>query len=363
MQVTGPGNGVNLTQNIDQFKLGQRLLVEVVSQETSGLGIILLNGKEYAAELEVSVLPGQKFWAIVKEASQSGVLLVKSSGTLDPGDSLGSLGLRAANELSAEENEIHTLIHSFSTNKGIGNQIKSILSGDDALSEYDKQNFSIDIPQWAGLEENGMEKILFFLRKLGLNYEQRLVQAWRMPDFLMKNELISLQDTIKGRILTALNEPAVNLKSRTKLEKLLYDITGQQLSLQRGNEDNAFILLNLPLQADGKIFDIKIAGEGPWKGNKLDDEHFHLGIFTEMPSLGELGIEVWIHEKQLFLKLYTEDKQKIQELLESAPLENKNGFTKLGYNLEKIELATWEKAGLFRNFLEGQSRSGVDIQG
>lgn len=233
--------------------------------------------------------------------------------------------------------------------------------GKDAEENPDWPDYRREIPRWLELRGDKPAQILYFLKKLGLNYEQRFLQACKLPDELREKEFDDLKNTLKGRILAALDNDKLSEPVQTQLKKVLHSLAGQQLWLPKDSGDNIFVLLNLPLYEAGKVYDIRIAAEGPRKGNKLDREHFHIGVFTETLTLGEIGVESWIHEDQIFLKVFSGQTDILRAFSAGILPQTREGFAKLGFSLQEIEFANWEYGDFFRAFLDGKSQSGVDI--
>jgi len=221
------------------------------------------------------------------------------------------------------------------------------------------------IPEWSGLsEENGAEKIVECLRKLGLNYEQRIMQLMKFDSAAKEAEINSLKETVKFALLeTAQNKEGKELGSDSPLAQLLQKITGQQLWLKTGALDNAFILLQLPLLNQGQPMPVHMAIESARKGTKMDDQHCRIALQIETELLGDVGIDAFFNQDSVTLRVLTRDHQLLPLLIEEVLPETKAKFARLGFNLANVETGDLDQNREFHSFLQGIRRSGVDVKG
>lgn len=365
MRIGEVGQGQHLTAPLSNLRPGQRLLVQVERRDASGLGVIRLDGQVTKAFLDISVEAGDQFWATVKENGANGLLLVRESPS--PTDGVVSATLKpggAAPGFPALQVEVQAALEAFTQQRSLPE-----MGPEKGMDPAGLVVLLRDIPEWGQFSDQGLEMILNQFRQLGLNYEERLRQALRLTGEARKKEIIDLKNTWKGRILRALTgeekegRSGARSHSRVRLASLLQELTGQQLWLLGGAEENAYALGKLLFQFDSGVYQARVAFEGSRQGEKVDPNHCHFGVITETPALGELGIEAWIHEDSLTLKFFSAEPEFIRPVLDGALPGARTQFARWGWLLQSLDLQDWDEAGAFREFLEGRRRSGVDLQG
>lgn len=340
---------------LNQWRPGERLLVEVVHKTAEGKGIVRINGQDLLALLETSTQVGDKFWVKVGNSSQESLLLIREP-------------------LPEKQGDVHLVPQQFPqlTERGLPiNQeiltlIKTFPSGamdiQETMSDEFMLNLRKSIPEWGGLsEENGAEELVEFLRKLGINYEHRLAQIQKLDPQAKEAEKDSLKDTYKYKLLEALqNKEAHDHDGQST--HLLQKITAQQLWFKTGTLDNAFMLLHLPLLNQEQLVPVHIAIESSRKGSKMNEKHCRIAIQIETQQLGDVGIDAYFNQDSLFFRILTRDTQVLPQLLEMVMPQTRVKFSKLGFKLENVEIGDLEINLEFQNFLKGSRRSGVDIQ-
>jgi len=362
--ILAPGaiNGIGL----NQWHLGERLLVEVVQKTGEGEGIIRVNGQDLFALLETSTELGEKFWVKVGDVKEGSLLLIREPLMDKQGDiHVVPQQFQQLTERGLPINqEIITLLKTFPTaNAGILGALLTSLQGTplDGLI----MNFRKSIPKWEGLsEETGAEKLVECLKKLGLNYEQRIQQMLKLDSPAKEVEKNSLKDTFKFALLEAIqNQEGADLYDPDgPLALLLQKITGQQLWFKTGTLDNAFMLLHLPLLNQGQLVPVQIAIESARKGPKMDEQHCRVAIQIETQQLGDIGIDAFFDQDSLTFRVLTRNLPFLPQLLEEVMPETRAEFFKLGFNLVKVETGDLDQNIEFQNFLRGIRRSGVDVQ-
>jgi len=366
MEVSGISAPGSVSPNpLNMFKLGERLLVEVIHKTSEGEGTIRVKGQTMLALLETSTLAGEKFWVKVGSLNEGGLLLIREPL---PGK-LGEVSAPQQFQLLAERglpnnHEIIALIKSFPTSKmGVFSAFFGSMQGSLITDEL-LINLRKAIPQWNSLaEENGVDKLLASLRKLGLNYEQRIQQMLKLDHPAKEIEKNSLKDTFKGRLLEAIQgqEGEDLYYSDRPIARLLQKITGQQLWFKTGAMDNAYMLLHFPLFDQERFVPVQIAIESARKGLKMDEKHCRIAILVETEELGEIGIDAFFTEDSLTCRVLSHDLQFLPQLLEVVIPETRERFAQLGFNLGRVDMGELKENLEFQNFLLGSRRSGVDI--
>ncbi|HUS90142.1 MAG TPA: hypothetical protein VMW91_12405 [Desulfosporosinus sp.] len=351
---------------LKQWHLGERLLVEVVQKTSEGEGTIRVNGQDVSALLESSTKVGEKFWVKVGNLSEGSVLLIREPLMEKQGDiHVAPQQFKQLTERGLPINqEIITLLKAFPTsNTGIFGALLTSLQGTplDGLL----MNFRKLIPKWEGLsEETGAEELVECLRKLGLNYEQRIQQMMKLDSQTKDAEKNSLKDTFKFALLEALQnqEGLDDYDSEGPVTNLLQELTGQQLWFKTGALDNAYLLLHLPLLNQEQFVPVQIAIESARKGGKMDEQHCRVAIQIETQQLGDIGIDAFFDQDSLTFRVLTRNLPFLPQLLEEVMPETRAEFSKLGFNLAKVETGDLDQNIEFQNFLRGIRRSGVDVQ-
>ncbi|HWQ40595.1 MAG TPA: hypothetical protein VN456_00995 [Desulfosporosinus sp.] len=228
-----------------------------------------------------------------------------------------------------------------------------------------KMDFRQFIPELNKLsEENGAEKLVECLRKLGLNYEHRIQQMLKLDGPAKEIEKNNLRETFKFALLEAIqSQEGQDLDdSDGPLAHLLRKITGQQLWLKTGAQDSAFMLLQLPLLNQGQPVPVQIAIESARKGSKMDEQHCRIALQIETSLLGDIGIDAFFDQDSVTFRVLSHNLPFLPQLLEEVMPETRAEFSKLGFNIEKVETGDLDQFIEFQNFLRGIRRSGVDIQ-
>jgi len=349
---------------LKQWHVGERLLVEVVQKTSEGEGIIRVKGQDVSALLDPATKVGEKFWVKVGNLSEGSLQLIRQPLTEQQGDlRVAPQQFRQLTERGLPINqEIISLLKTFpTTNTGTLSTLLTSLQGtslDGLLMNLKKAS-----PKWEGLSEgNGAEELVECLRKLGLNYEQRIQTMMSLDSQSKEIEKNSLKETFKFALLQALqNQDGLNDHEGT-VTSLLQKLTGQQLWFKTGALDNAYLLLQFPLLNQEQLVPVQIAIESARKGGKMDEQHCRVGIELETQQLGQVGIDAFFYGDSLSFRVLTSDVQFLPDLLEEVLPETRTQFAKLGFNLTKIETGDLAENLEFQNFIQGSRRSGVDIQ-
>jgi len=351
---------------LEQRHPGERLLVEVVQKSSENEGTIRIKGQDLSALLETSTKVGEKFWVKIGNSSEGSLLLIREPIIERSGDiHVVPQQFKQLIERGLPINqEIVNLLKTFPTaNPGLLGALLTSMQGtplNRLLLKFRKSSLN-----WEGLsEETGADMIVDYLRKLGLNYEQRIQQMMKLDPQAKQIEKDNLKDTFKFALLEALqNQTSLEGDEfKETLTKLLQKLTGQQLWFKSGALDNAYLLIHLPIFYQKQFVAVQIAIESAREGGKMDAQHCRIGIQMETKQLGLVGIDAFFYEDSLTFRVLTRDLQFPPQLLAAVLPETKAQFAKLGFNLTKIETGDLSQALEFQNFLQGSRRSGVDIQ-
>ncbi|SPF56763.1 conserved hypothetical protein [Candidatus Desulfosporosinus infrequens] len=367
MEVGGiltPG-GINRIDH-NQLRVGERLLVEVIQKTGESEGTIRVKGQDLFALLETSTKLGEQFWVKVGDTKEGSLLLIREP-LLDKQEDIQGIPqqVQQLTERGLPINQdMITLLTTFSAanSDSFGTLLENIQG---TMTDEFLVNLRKAIPSLDELSEgNGAEKLVECLKKLGLNYEQRLQQMLKLGSPAKEVEKNNLRETFKFKLLEGIqNQEGQDLHDPDgPLAHLLQKITGQQLWFKTGALDNAFMLLHLPLFNQGQLVPVQIAIESARKGSKMDEQHCRVAIQIETQQLGDIGIDAYFNQDLLTFRVLTRNLPFLPQLLEAVMPETKEGFAKLGFNLAKVETGDLDQSLEFQNFLRGIRRSGVDVQ-
>ena len=362
--ILAPGGAVTSTL-LKQWHLGERLLVEVVQKTSEGEGTIRVKGLDVSALLEASTKVGEKFWVKVGNLSRGSLLLIREPLAQKQAEiRIAPQQFKQITERGLPINqEIISLLKNFSA-ENTGKLGVLLTNPQGTPMDGLIANLRRSSPKWEGLsQENGAEVLLESLRKLGLDYEQRILQMMKLDPQAKETEKSSLKETFKFALLEALqNQEGDGRESEEAVTKLLQRLTGQQLWFKTGALDNAYLLLHLPIFNQEALVEVQIAIESARKGGKMDEQHCRVGIQLETQQLGQVGIDAFFHGDSLIFRVLTRDLESLHQLLEDVLPETRTQFAKLGFNLMNIETGDLTQNLEFQNFLQGSRRSGVDIK-
>ncbi|MDQ7093948.1 hypothetical protein REC12_10135 [Desulfosporosinus sp. PR] len=366
MEVTGIlTSGLLEDLKSKQWQPGDRLLVEVVQKNGENQGTIQVKGDVLSAVLETSTQVGDKFWVQVGEIEEGYLLLIRETQAEKAQDiPAPSLQFAELKERGLPPNqELLTLVREFPL---IGSEasLEEALQG--SLSDEFLAALRKSFPQWESLSgENGAQKIIECLRKLGLNYEQRILQMSKLNSQAKELEKESLRNTLKFSLLDAVQKQKEEYLSNSPgvLARLLDKITGQQLWLKTGTLNNGYVLVDLPLMNQEEFMPLRVGLESARKGSKMDEKHCRVAIQLETKGLGVIGIDAFFDQDAVTMNILTADTSTLSELVENVLPETKVQFARLGFKVLKVTIENLDQNIEFQNFLQGLRRSGVDVAG
>ena len=215
---------------LKQGQPGERLWVEVVQKTSEGVGTIRVKGLDVSALLEPSTKVGDQFWVKVGNLNEGSLMLIREPLVEKQGKmQLAPLQSKQVTERGLPVNqEIISLLKTFTIEKpGIFSALLTSLQ--DTPFDGLIANLRKSSPKWEGLsEENGAEVLLESLRKLGLDYEQRIQHLMTLDPEAKETEKSSLKETFKFALLQSLqNQETLEHHSQEMVKKLLENLTGQ----------------------------------------------------------------------------------------------------------------------------------------
>jgi hypothetical protein len=347
--------------DLAQLKTGQRLQVEILSSDDSE-GLISLNGTLMKAKLEAQVQSGDRFWAAVKEIDENGMVVLSrevwNSQTLSRLSQEQMLTL--LDRGTGFDPETAEVLLNFARN-----QMRPLLDPLLASANPQINNLLTEllkiVPEWSALNGKNYGRLWQYNLRLGLENERTLYQ-----NFLAKNEPPPENTpSVKEILLKTLQDPgkALSKEEKSALEKILAEITGQQLWVQSGTKKNAYSLLHFILQDQGVFYNCRVALESSRKGKKKDIQHSHIALQVETPNLGKVGVDFLIYDNAINICLLHDDVAELKAFLEELQPETAANFHNLGLRLERVTVKSFTELPDFQDFLSGKPRSGVDIKG
>lgn len=365
-----PLNKVNLPpsllQPVDpiQLKVGQRLLVEVVSQDHKQEGLISVGGKLIRAKLEAQVQTGERFWAVVKEADEQGIILSRVS-----------LNKAKINNLRNEEllflikrglaldPEIYDYLKRFidPSNITFTTELLAILRGKNNYLQKLATVIWNSIPRWSQLSGSNFSPLLIYYQMLGIDYEYLIYEDYRNE----QDNQGARSWPLKYYLLQILSKhfESLNTAEKACLNEILSEITGQQLWLQTGTGDSAYCLLHFPLFDKGELYQARLAIESSRYGRRIDTKHCHLALQVETPHIGLVGADLVLYDNKLSICILHDHIEEIFPLIQKMEAEIQKGFATLGFSLQQISGKTFVECPQFAKFISGIQLSGVDIKG
>ncbi|KJR45971.1 hypothetical protein UF75_3636 [Desulfosporosinus sp. I2] len=337
----------------DSFQIGQKIIVEMLSQADDGKASILANGKSVQAFLDFEAKPGDKFQAVVKNFLNNTLVLSRDTEVQKPVESVLSNTL---NTVLANRGLPNNELFVYLLNDAQTASYPEILKNSD-LPEELLQKFYDLIPSLKGLsKQETAGQLKSFLKLLGLNYEHRLFDSLIKGQGGNFEELAQLKDTLKAQLLSLTNTHP----SSSVINQLLDKITGQQLWHDTGVDGNGYMLAEIPIRHDQEVKSIKLAIQGSRKNGKLDPQHCRIALQTETPNLGPIGIDAFFSMNQLSLSLLTKNPDTLSVLIDGLMPEVKRNFQMIGVNLTSIHLKPLDNSE-FHTLLKGEAKNGVDV--
>ena len=349
---------LNSTVELSRLLVGQRLTVEVLSMDKNQNGMISLGGKIHPARLEAHVQAGDRFLAAVKETNVNEIVLAREniSGKIT-GLSNEQL-IFLLNRGLGLDSTIFSLLNRFTQNTDTA-LLSILMSKNPFLDNLVKYLWKI-IPQWSETNGQTFNNLLKYYYMLGLEHERHIYELFK-KDSMQKNQ----ESSVKEQLILLLKDKTVRIPTNLKesLEMLLDKITGQQLWIQTGARDNAYLLMHIPLQDNGIFYNCQTAVESSRKGKKIDLDYCHIALQVETNNLGKVGADLRLFEQKLQISFLNQNASELQPLVEQNIILAKEKFASIGITLEHIKVNTFEDDPHFTNFLSGEHLSGVDIKG
>ena len=349
---------LNKTVELSRLLVGQRLAVEVISTNKNQQGLVSFGGKIHPARIEAEVKPGDRFLAAVKETNGQEIVLSRENISGRTTGLSNQQFIFLLNRGLGLDPKILLLLNQFTQHTDTA--LMSILTSRSPYLVNLAKHLLSNIPQWSETNGQNFNYLVKYYNMLGLEHERYIYDLYKNGAGRKETN----ETSAKEQILLLLRENIGKLPAQQKeyLELLLDRITAQQMWIQTGARENAYLLMHIPLQDNGTIYNCQIAVESSRKGNKIDLEHCHIALEVETENLGKVGADLRLFEQRLQITLLN-DNADFRSLVENIYEPTKQTFVNLGLTLEQITIKTYEENPHFRNFITGQFVSGVDIEG
>lgn len=348
MEIQGLGSSIFPLK--DRIQIGERVLVEVLNREGRGKAQLRFAGQEIKALLEFSAEAGDKFWAVVKKNDEKGILLVREKG-------VDSVNLSFRSEQSVAQGLTQAFaLHPDGSKSSQWTSQQGLLQN--SLQDFVKEL----IPQWSTLfQEEGGKAIATLIKRLGLDYERRVQNLLSLSPNLQGEERTELSQTLKGMLLHHLDEKTDRGDFKA-LKVLLDSLTTEQYLLSNKVSENPFYRFEFPIQHEGRLYIQRLAVKGARKGNRMDLGHCRLAIHACTPTFGEIGLEGWLYEGQLSLKVFSHNPAELRTFVEEHQLHLQEQLSRLGIGLYSLGVVPMTEAEDFHRFLRGEHQEGVDYR-
>ncbi|WP_286884585.1 hypothetical protein [Aneurinibacillus sp. UBA3580] len=193
-------------------------------------------------------------------------------------------------------------------------------------------NESLSSPSSQGMKQ----AITDLFERLGLTHERTLAR--------MTGEKAAEVENIKSTLLYLLQHPkadALPATVREQMQQFVHQVTGQQLMMGAGSENNAFvqvaIQLPLPGQEDGENALIHIESRKKGKG-EIDPDNCRLFFYLSMQNIGETMLDVSIVNKIVSLHLYN-NREGLEALVRALRASLEQNLAKEGYRLSGLRVS------------------------
>lgn len=350
---------INGTVELSKLLVGQRLTVEVISSDKNQQGLVSLGGRIHPAKLEANVQAGDRFLAAVRETNGQEIILARENISGKITGLTNEQLIFLLNRGLGLDPKMFSLMKQFT--QSTDTALMSILISKSTFLESLVKYFWKNIPQWSQTNAQTYNNLVKYYYMLGLEHERDIYQLYKKDPPQKKTEQLSA----KEQILILLKENTGRIPSPLKdsLQLLLDRITAQQMWIQTGARDNAYVLMHLPIQQDGMLYQCQIAVESSRKGNKIDIDYCHIALQVETQNLGKVGADLRLFEQKLQICLLSDNPDQLHSLVENMFHSTKEKFTSLAITLEHIMIKSYEEYPQFTDFINGQCVSGVDIRG
>lgn len=333
----------NLGQTIT-LEVGQKVTINVIRMQNNGEAEISIGNQKILANVEANVKSGDSFPAYVKQIDAEGVVLVRLIQ-----DKV------ALNRGIILNDEVKTLIENF---RGMDNKTIPMQNIQDLNKMTKNANEIINslfeaIPEWKDISAN---TIMQYFKNLGLEHENKLAEKQAYTQELGESDL-------KGKIMEILfGHKNIPTAEKSVLENILNQITGQQIWLQSGTDENAFLLMNIPCRENSEVYEARVVIEGQRKGNKIDHKHMRIGLLVDTEFLGSVGADIVVYDSSLELSILHDNPELIDGLIKETFTESILRFSNIGFDLKAVNVKKLTPNVKFSKFLVGES-TGVDLFG
>lgn len=179
-------------------------------------------------------------------------------------------------------------------------------------------------------EEPTGRRVLEHTRALGLTYEHEQAQSL-LTKGKPQEELSQSLKSMLTRMVQA-DESAMNGKA----DQVLSQLTGQQLLSKTDTSGMQSLMLSLPFLLQDKVENMKVFIQSKNSGQTIDWENCSLYFLFETKKLGEIGVSLTAHERNLSVKIRNDlpgFKERMAPLVDVA----KERLSDVGYRVGSVQ--------------------------
>lgn len=184
-------------------------------------------------------------------------------------------------------------------------------------------------------EQSGRQ-LFELIRKLGMMNEADTARA------LMDGKQQGPQANLKSSLLQALNEGTLSPKLAHQAEQIVQTITGQQLLAKPDSSGMQQLAFQLPLILQKQVENVKVFVNGQGGSESIDWENCRLYFVMETKRLGEIGISLTAHNRNLLIT-FNSDKKDLPHRLEPLTESIFGRLEEIGYTVGSLQVKPFKR--------------------
>ena len=184
-------------------------------------------------------------------------------------------------------------------------------------------------------EQSGRQ-LFELIRKLGMMNEADTART------LMDGKQQGPQANLKSSLLQALNEGTLSPKLAHQAEQIVQTITGQQLLAKPDSSGMQQLAFQLPLILQKQVENVKVFVNGQGGKESIDWENCRLYFVMETKRLGEIGISLTAHNRNLLIT-FNSDKKDLPHRLEPLTESVFGRLEEIGYVVGSLQVKPFKR--------------------
>ncbi len=187
--------------------------------------------------------------------------------------------------------------------------------------------------------DKSASSIVNYLRKLGINHEVESFEKYMTKNTTVKNDFVNIKN-IKEMLLAMTKNPEDKV-SYQKASSMINHIDKMQIKNKIADNNNLqTITLEVPLNIDGRIKNVKVFIKSPQKNLKLDWENFNMFFAFTTEKIGKIGIKVSAVNRNLSVSIINNEISK--SVTTKIKEDLKSDVEEFGYKIVKMALELWK---------------------